>query len=240
MPGKLSLFDVAGCRAFLILPRGASEDPIPWVWYAPTFLNAHPDPSHAWMFRQFLEHGIAIAGIEVGESFGSPKGRQAYTAFFEAVRKEHRLSDRPGLLPQSRGGLMLYNWAVEHPRSVACIAGIYTVCDLRSYPGIERACVAYGMTREELTRRLPEHNPLDRLAALAEADVPILHVHGDSDRVVPLEKNSGELARRYQALGGKITLIVVPERGHQVCPEFFQRQELVDFVIAHVPAARSD
>jgi len=30
----------------------------------------------------------------------------------------------------------------------------------------------------------------------AKAGVPILHVHGDADTVVPLEKNSGELTRR--------------------------------------------
>jgi predicted esterase len=61
----------------------------------------------------------------------------------------------------------------------------------------------------------------------------VLHVHGDADQVVPLEENSGELARRYRALGGQVRLIVIPGKGHEVCPEFFQCQELVDFVIAH-------
>jgi hypothetical protein len=28
---------------------------------------------------------------------------------------------------------MLYNWAAENPERVAGIAGIYPVCDLRSY-----------------------------------------------------------------------------------------------------------
>ena len=41
---------------------------------------------------------------------------------------------------------MLYNWAAENPSRVGCIAGIYTVCDLRSYPGLERACGAYGLS----------------------------------------------------------------------------------------------
>ena len=42
---------------------------------------------------------------------------------------------------------MLYNWAVENLEAVACIAGIYSVCDLRSYPGLDKACRAYGLTR---------------------------------------------------------------------------------------------
>jgi pimeloyl-ACP methyl ester carboxylesterase len=119
------------------------------------------------------------------------------------------------------------------PERVACIAGIYTVCDLLSYPGLEKASGAYGMNAVDLEARLAEHNPIDRLAPLAKAGVPILHVHGDADRVVPLDKNSGKLARRYRALGGQVRLIVIAGKSHQVCPEFFQCQELVDFVIGH-------
>ena len=57
--------------------------------------------------------------------------------------------------------------------------------------------------------------------------------YGDVDKAVPLEKNSGELARRYRALGGNVKLIIIPGKGHQVCDEFFHCQELVDFVVAN-------
>ena len=78
LPGEVRLFRVADCPAFCIMPlkEKALPGPGPWIWYAPTFLAAHPDASHTWMFRQFLDHGIAIAGVEVGESYGSPKGRK--------------------------------------------------------------------------------------------------------------------------------------------------------------------
>ena len=232
LPCTADYFDVAGCPAFLLRPKdkpGAA--PMPWVWYAPVI--GHPNPSHAWMLRQWLSKGIGMAGVDVGESFGSPRGRAVYGALWRTLATRYGMSERPCLLPQSRGGLMLYNWAAENPTRVASIAGIYTVCDLRSYPGLERACGAYAMTAAEVEAHLAEHNPIDRLAPLAKAGVPILHVHGDADRVVPLEKNSGELARRYRALGGPMRLIVVPGKGHQVATEFFQCQELVDFVIAH-------
>ena len=232
LPCTVDFFDVQGCPAFLIRPKDeATASPMPWVWYAPVIGN--PNPSHAWMLRQWLEKGIGMAGVDVGESYGSPQGCATYTAFWETLRTRYHMADRPCLLPQSRGGLMLYNWAAENPTRVACIAGIYTVCDLRSYPGLERACGAYGLSAAELAGRLAEHNPIDRLSSLAKAGVPILHVHGDADKVVPLEKNSGELARRYRALGGQVRLIVIPGKGHQVCDEFFHCQELVDFVAAH-------
>ena len=135
------------------------------------------------------------------------------------------------LLPQSRGGLMLYNWAAENPDKVQCIGGLYPVCDIASYPGIPAACKAYRMTEDQLREKLAEHNPIDRLEPLAKVKVPILHVHGDKDGVVPLKKNSEVLHKRYQALGGPSKLIVIPGKGHEVCPEVFNCQPLVDFFL---------
>ena len=125
---------------------------------------------------------------------------------------------------------MLYNWAVEHASSVACVAGIYPVCNLSSYPGIKNACGAYGMTEAQLQEHLPEHNPVDRLAPLAAERVPLLHLHGDADKAVPLEANSGELIRRYRALGGPAELVVVNGKGHEEVPEFFQSVRLLEFL----------
>ena len=188
------------------------------------------------MFQKFLNEGIAIAGIDVGESYGSPAGRAIFTSFYRELVEKRRVSRKPCLLARSRGGLMLYNWAVEHPESVGGIAGIYPVCDLRSYPGIDKASSPYGMTPEQLTESLTRHNPVDRVEPLAKAGVPVLHVHGDVDRVVPLESNSAELARRYRRFGGEMTLTVIKGQGHNMWPGWFQCQELVDFVIAHAKA----
>lgn len=231
LPGEV--FRVQGRTAFLVPPEhfGVGKG-TPWVWYAPT-LPGLPGPEEKWMFEKFLKAGIAIAGIDVGESYGSPAGRALYSAFYEDLVRNRGLSKTPCLLVRSRGGLMLYNWAAEHPESVACIAGIYPVCDLRSFPGLKNACGAYGLTEEELRAGLAEHNPTERLASLAKAHVPIYHIHGDSDTVVPLETNSGELAVRYGQLGGAMTLNVVAGQGHNMWPGWFQCQALVDFVIAH-------
>ncbi|MHC4199171.1 MAG: alpha/beta hydrolase family protein [Planctomycetota bacterium] len=192
------------------------------------------------MFEKFVANGIAIAGVDVGESYGSPKGRAVYSALHKELVEKRGLAKRACMLARSRGGLMSYNWAAENPTSVACIAGIYPVCNLNSYPGLARACRAYGMTREQLAAKLTEHNPIDRLAPLAEAKVPIFHIHGDSDRVVPLDKNSGELSKRYVKLGGRITLEIVKGQGHNMWSGWFRSRKLVDFVIAHAREGRPD
>jgi pimeloyl-ACP methyl ester carboxylesterase len=230
LPGEV--FTVGGHAAFVILPEpGRRVAGMPWVWYAPT-LPGLPGTEETWMFRKFLDAGIAVAGIDVGESFGSPDGRGLYTSLYRELVEKRGFSKRPCLLARSRGGLMLYNWAVEHPESVGGIAGIYPVCDLRSYPGIDKAAPAYGMTPEGLTEALVQHNPVDRVEPLARAGVPVLHIHGDQDKVVPLEANSAELARRYRKFGGDMKVILIEGRGHDMWPGWFQSRELVEFVIA--------
>lgn len=232
LPIAGEVFKVRGRTAFLILPGRATAGRItPWVWYAPT-LPGLPGVEEEWMFRKFLSAGVVIGGIDVGESYGNPKGRALFQAFYTQVVRKWGLAKKPCLLARSRGGLMLYNWAVEHPESVNCVAGIYPVCNPASWPGIPNACGAYGMTEQEFKARLAEHNPIDRMAPLADANVPIFHIHGDGDTVVPLKTNSGALARRYRHLGGVMILKVVKGKGHDMWSGWFQCQELVDFVIA--------
>ena len=118
-PGEV--FAIEGRTAFLIQPDYKSpKEPMPWVWYAPT-LRGLPGGAEKWMFERFLKAGIAIAGIDVGESYGSPKGRALYSALHKHLVEKHGLAKQACLLARSRGGLMLYSWAAENPDKVRCI-----------------------------------------------------------------------------------------------------------------------
>lgn len=235
LPMSGESFKFNGSDAFVILPKGARVErtDIPWIWYAPT-LEGLPAKAEEWMFERFLKAGIAIAGIDVGESYGSPNGRTKYDHFYEYLITSRKFDSKPCLLARSRGGLMLYSWAAENPQSVSGIAGIYPVCNIASYPGIERACGAYELTAEQLKANLIQHNPIDRLAPLANANVPIFHLHGDQDKVVPLDENSALLAQRYRELGGEIELEVVEGQGHNMWDGWFQSEKLVEFVCSSV------
>ncbi len=229
LPGEV--FAVEGRTAFLIAPKSPDHNTsaMPWVWYAPTLPNL-PGVEEKWMFERFLDAGIAVAGIDVGESYGSPEGRQLFTAFYGEMTKNRKMAAKPCLLARSRGGLMLLNWAAEHPEAVGGFAGVYPVSNLRDYPGLETAAPAYELSAAELERQLPKHNPIERLAPLAKAGVPFFIIHGDSDATVPLATNSAEIQRRYKALGGTIELVIPKGQGHNMWPGFFQCQALVDFV----------
>ena len=98
-------------------------------------LRGLPGRAEKWMFERFLNAGIAIAGIDVGESYGSQQGRNAYTALHRHLVEKRGLAKQASLLARSRGGLMLYSWAADNPDKVACITGIYPVCNIASYPG---------------------------------------------------------------------------------------------------------
>jgi hypothetical protein len=230
-PGETLL--ISQRQAFLISSENApAAGPKPWVWYAPTLANL-PGASEKWMFERLLAAGIAIAGIDVGESYGSPEGRQLFSDLYAELTSKRGYSTKPVMLARSRGGLMTLGWAVENPEKLAGWAGVYPVCNITSYPGIQRAAPSYKLTESQLTAVLSQHNPIDRLKPLAEAGVPLFAIHGNSDKVVPLELNSQLLRERYTALKGSMQLTVPPGQGHNMWPGFFECEELVGFLKNH-------
>ncbi len=239
-PPKLVLphtenFTVAGRPAFVFLPPPEKRGtPQPWIFYAPT-LPAYPDEAERWMHEQFLAAGIAVAGVDVGEAYGSPKSHAAFDALHRELTEQRGFGAKPVLFGRSRGGLWTSSWAIANPARVAGIIGIYPVFDFRTYPKIERAAPAYDLTPGQLEARAAEFNPIERIAALAKARVPVALIHGDVDKVVPLKENSAELVRRYQAegAGGLVKLIILEGQGHNFFEGFFHSQPLVDFAIAH-------
>src|SRR5262249_32770102 len=105
--------------------------------------------------------------------------------------------------------------------------------DLRTFPGLERAAPAYDLTRGELERRLTEFNPIDRIGVLIQRRVPALFIHGDDDKIVPIEANSFEFAARYRnaGAGDLVKVVVAKGQGHNLWEGFFHCRELVDFAV---------
>lgn len=226
-------FTVAGHRAFLFLPDSTQrETPQPWIFYAPT-LPGYPDGVERWMHEQFLKAGIAVAGVDVGEAYGSPASLDVFDALHDQFVNHRGFAPKACLLGRSRGGLAVGSWAIARPDHIAGIAGIYPVFDLRSYPGLAIAAPAYGLSVTDLETRAKQLNPVARLGELARAKIPALLIHGDQDTVVPLQANSGAFMQTYRAAGvdGLAELIALPGQGHSFYPGFFHSQDLVNFAI---------
>lgn len=235
--GRLELrgeqWTIGGRPAFVYMPEAAKQSqPQPWIFYAPT-LAQYPDEAERWMHEQFLAAGVAVAGIDVGEAYGSPTSHAAFDAFYSELTERRGFAPKACLFGRSRGGLWVSSWALARPDHVAGMIGIYPVYDFRTYPGLAKAAPAYGLSPDQLDERRVEFNPVENIERLAQAGIPVTIIHGDDDKVVPLAQNSAELKRRYEMVGAEdlVTLIVAKGQGHSFWPGFFREQKLVDFAI---------
>jgi len=204
----------ADCR--VVKPHKTAKGK-PWIWRA-RFWGHEPQTDLA-----LLAKGWHVVYCEVGGLFGSPKAIKRWDRFYELLTTQHEFSKKAALEGMSRGGLIIYNWAANNPGKVSAIYGDAPVCDFKSWPGGKgnskgsagswKQCLsAYGFTEHQALGF--NGNPIDRLSPLAKSDVPILHVVGDADKVVPIAENSDIIEKRYKKLGGKIHVIHKPGVGH--------------------------
>jgi len=227
-------FNYAGRPCIVVVPKTAAVGK-PWIWRA-RFFGHEPQADVA-----LLEKGFYVAYIDVADLFGSPQAVSLWNEFHAYLTGVHGFAERPALEGMSRGGLIIYNWAKANPDKVSCIYGDAPVCDIKSWPGDKGAgpgsasCWAkclevYGLTEEQaLTAKC---NPIDHLEPLAKAGIPLLHVVGDADEVVPVAENTAILEERYKALGGSIQVIHKPGVGHH--PHSLEDPEpIVQFVLAN-------
>ena len=209
-------FTVDGRRCCVVVPPTVAEGK-PWIWRA-RFFGHQPQADLA-----LLAKGFHLVYIDVGGLFGGPKAVAHWNAFYQYLTEQHGFAKKAALEGMSRGGLIIFNWAAANPDKVACIYADAPVCDFKSWPGGKGkgrgspgdwlACLkTYGLTEEEALAY--RHNPIDNLQPLADAGVPLLHVCGAADTVVPIEENTRIVEQRYKQLGGQITVIAKKGVGH--------------------------
>lgn len=229
-------FEIAGRPVTVVCP----ERPRPghrWVWEG-EFLDAFPTADLA-----LLRAGFYLVYVSYPDQFGCPATvGPVWDAACARLTGDFGFAPKMALMGLSRGGLYCYQWAAANPEKVACIYGDAPVCDIASWPagkgkgnGSPENWAAllevYGFADEADALACPT-NPIDNLAPLAAADIPILHVYGDADNAVPWDENTGILAERYRALGGAIELICKPGCAHH--PHGLQDPTaIVDFIITH-------
>lgn len=209
-------FTVADRPVTVVAPEKPAEGR-PWLWRGEFF------GAFATVDEALLNQGWHVVYMNCSDTFGSPDTMRRWAELYGLLTQKFELSHRPVLLGMSRGGLYVYNWAAAHPNEVGLIYGDAPVCDVKSWPGgkgkgqgsphdWELFKQIYGLSeRQALEWKL---NPIDILAPIARARIPIIHVIGDADEAVPWDENTGVLKQRYEALGGHVELIVKHGVGH--------------------------
>jgi len=231
-------FEVNGKPLLVVVPRRAAEGR-PWAWHG-EFFGHKPAPDIA-----LLERGFHIVYTRVPDQLGSPTAVAHWNACYAELTSKYAFHKKVALVGLSRGGLYCYNWAIANPDKVACLYGDAPVCDFKSWPGgkgkgkgsprdWKLVLETYGF-ESDAEALAYDQNPVDQLAPLAKAQVPLLHVYGDADDVVPWDENTGVIAERYRKLGGSITLIAKPGVGHH--PHGLDDPSpIVDFIVRHAGA----
>ena len=215
---KRHVFTVDGCAAWVVEPKQPKAGN-PWSW-GMEFPDAFTERIGV---LQLLQQGLFYIHIDVGNTYGCPAALNHFDAFYTAITAQ-RLAKKGTLIGISRGGLYAYNWAARNPSKVVCIYGDAPVCDFKSWPGGKGKGTGspkdwaalikdYGFTNE-MEALAYKQNPVDELASLAKAGIPLIGVVGDADDVVPVAENMQIIEGRYKALGGKIVVIHKPGVGH--------------------------
>ena len=195
-------FELSGVDgAITIIVPDSPAEGKPWVFRA-DFV-----PRDSAVDLALLEKGFHIVTGPVPFNADGPS-----LAHWNAVYKhlvEHGFSAKPVMAGAGRATGEAYAWATENPGKVSCIYGENPV--LRStMPGI---------------------SPLENLARLAKAGVPLLHICGSLDPA--FDANTRMIEKRYKDLGGSITVIIKEGEGHYpLAPK--DPKPVVDFIIARV------
>jgi pimeloyl-ACP methyl ester carboxylesterase len=241
--GNLQRVNFGGSVGYVIRPKRNVQPQREWVWITPLWLSL-PSAYGNQIARDYvddlLERGYHVVGFDVGTSLGSPKAADLYAEFQDHIVDTYDLSPKARMLAISNGGLITYGYAFRHPEKVDRIAAIYPAVDFRSWPQLHLVVgpsaiapqgLAYELTTSQMLSQIKQYNPIDNLAPLAYAGIPIRHIHGDADTIVPIGPNSNVAVSRYLALGGDIELEVFPGSGHGGT-QFFADDDTINFLTA--------
>ena len=215
-------FKVGDLDATVVVPEKALPGR-PWAWRG-EFFGTFADADIA-----LVKAGWHLAYLKVPDMFGSPKAVKQWERFYDAMVKDHGMHPKPGLIGLSRGGLYCMNWAATHPDQTLAVYLDNAVCDFKSWPGGARRklgastagsdaewkkmLAAYDFKTDDEAVAY-KFNPVDNLAPVAKAKIPLLLVYGDADKAVPHPENSELVYDRYKALGGPVERVVKPGQDH--------------------------
>ena len=206
--------------AIVVMPRKTAPGR-PWIWRA-RFFGHEPQLDLA-----LLEKGYHLVYLDVANLFGSPTAVAHWDRFYDYLVTNNQFHNKAFLEGMSRGGLMIYNWAKVNPDHVAGIYADAPVLDFKSWPGGPRRKTNEGQQRtwdtllkaygfqDDAEALAYASNPVDHTKQIFDAQIPLFHICGGSDIVVPYSENTGLFKHRYQRAGGTLFQeIVKPHIGH--------------------------
>ncbi|MES2653353.1 MAG: SGNH/GDSL hydrolase family protein [Bacteroidota bacterium] len=228
-------FKFNGIEAWYVKPKVPAKGN-PWVW------RAHFPNWHTEMDSVLLERGMYVAYVNTNDLFGHPKAMMIWDDFYNYLVKEKNFAPKVALEGVSRGGLYVYGWAKRNPAKVSCIYTEAPVGDFKSWPGGKgigkgspkdwaKLLAVYQFTEAEALEY--DDLPINGLDGLTANKVPILHVIGLLDSLVPPAENTNVLVKNYLSKGGKATVVAMTKGKQTLSGHHFpieQPEKLAEFI----------
>ncbi|NCI46573.1 GDSL-type esterase/lipase family protein [Sediminibacterium soli] len=224
-------FTFAGRNCKVVKPKKAVAG-LSWIWRA-RFWGHEPQTDIA-----LLERGFHLVYCDVAELFGNKEAVDLWNRFY-AYMQDCGLAKKVAMEAMSRGGVYAYSWALANPAKVACVYADAPVLDLKSWPGGKGKSAGSKESWEVFKKDYNladadadnfSNSPLNNAAKIARLGIPLLHVVGDADEVVPVSENTAPFEERIKAAGGSINVIHKPGVNHH--PHSLQNPTpVVDFIL---------
>ncbi len=159
-------------------------------WRCIVVVPGKPAPGKPWSWRGcYWDHEpqseveLLKRGFHIAFIMSDPG--KPWDAWYSFLTEKHGLSKKPAFIGMSRGGLNEYMWATANPQKVSCIYA--------DNPAVG-----------------PES--LEKIGELARNDVPLLHICGSLDFLMP--QHSLAVENVYRQLGGRITMMIKEGAAH--------------------------
>ena len=195
-------FEFENCNAWIAEPKYPAGDGR-WSW-----CTVWPE---AFVKRvgivDLLEHGFYHVHIDAFAFRASPEGVAVMNRFQDFL-VSMGLSYKANLIGMSWGGFFSLRYSQTYPERIAAVYLDAPVCNAADpssldSPRTQSILENYKLSFEELS--VSKLNPLNNVAPLVNARIPLMAAVGETDQSVDIDTNFNVLEKKIIELGGSIT-----------------------------------
>ena len=233
-PCKNLIFE--GHDAIIVYPQEGTENG--YLAVKTEYWGAFPEAIEL----PLLENGFHLCYIKNDNRWGVNEDLDRKARFIRYVQEECGLNGQCVPVGMSCGGLIGIKLTARYPELVKCLYLDAPVVNYMSCPcgfGIGNALadnnseILNALGLKDISQLLSYREmPLDKLGDLVKAQIPVIMVAGDSDRVVPYCENGVFLEKAYKDSGVEIAVYIKPGCDHH--PHgLADPTPVVDFILRH-------
>ena len=209
-------YDFAGHQGCVVKPKTACEGS-PWTWTVQWWDAFVPGTC----VPQLIAKGYHHTWIDMYGSRTFSDGDLKLMADWQAfIVRKYGLAPKANLLGLSWGGFFSTRYAAKYPNNIAKIYYDNPLMNFDLFRDTEEARM------KEIGKKWAGSKPADGVwandprmpvnlsAPIAQAKIPVLLLYGTDDKTCPPQTNCLCFVERFQAAGGKVTIVKREGSGH--------------------------